>query len=110
MSAATAWTSGGVGQFGYSLAVTNNGSSGSPASGGQLSGTNFAGFTTAGENCGSATGATGNPAGTNLSGCGTGLCASAAHAWLATVKAAADFTTASDIYQDNITFTVTPSY
>ena len=110
MAAAAAWASGGAGLFGYSLAVTNNGASGSPAPGGTLSSTNYAGFTVAGENCGSASGSTGNPLGTNLSGCGTGLCASAAHAWLVNVKAAADYTTASDVYQDTITFTVTPSY
>ncbi|MBV9326798.1 MAG: hypothetical protein JO352_23825, partial [Chloroflexi bacterium] len=110
MASAAAWASGGAGQFGYSLAVTNNGASGSPAGGGLLSGTNYAGFTVAGENCGSASGSTGNPLASNLSGCGTGLCASAAHAWLVNVRAGADYTTAADIYQDTITFTVTPSY
>jgi hypothetical protein len=110
MASAASWSTGGASQFGYSAAVTNNGNSGSPAPGGQLSGTNFAGFTVAGENCGSASGATGNPLATNLSGCGAGLCASAAHGWLINVRAGADYTTASDVYQNTITFTVTPSY
>jgi hypothetical protein len=110
MASAAAWSTGGAGLFGYSLAVTNNGASGGPAAGGSLSSTNYAGFTVAGENCGSASGGTGNPLASNLSGCGAGLCASAAHAWLFNVKAAADYTTAADVYQDTITFTVTPSY
>jgi hypothetical protein len=111
MASAAAW--GGAtnpGSFGYSMAVTNNGSSGSPAAGGSLSGTNFAGFTTSGENCGSASSRTGNPLGTDLSGCGVGLCASAAHAWTTQVKAVADFNTPADIYTATITYTVTPSY
>ncbi len=110
MASAAPWASGGAGMFGYSVAVTNNGGGDSPASGGLLSSTNFAGFTVAGENCGAATGSTGNPLGSNLSGCGIGLCASAAHAWLVNVRAAVDYTTVADLYQDTITFTVTPSY
>jgi hypothetical protein len=110
MASAAAWP-GTPGKFGYSLGITNNGAAGSPAQGGTLNvGNNFAGFTVAGENCGAATGSTGNPLGSNLSNCGNGLCASAAHAWLVNVQASADYTTAADIYTDTITFTVTPSY
>lgn len=114
MAAAAAWAAGGAGKFGYALSVTNNGSSGLPAAGGALSSTNFAGFTVAGENCGSASASTGNALGgtSTLVGCTgqAGLCDQAAHYWLMTVKAAVDYTTQALTYTDNITLTVTPSY
>lgn len=110
MASAAAWASGGAGSFGYSMGVTNNGTLGSPAAGGTLSTTNFAGFSTTAENCAAATGRTGNPLASDLSSCGVGLCASAAHAWQSTIKAAADFTTPADVYSATITYTVTPTY
>jgi hypothetical protein len=114
MAAAAAWVAGGASQFGYALSVTNNGAAGSPTLGGALSATNFAGFTVAGENCGSASSATGNALGgtSTLVGCTgqSGLCDQAAHYWLMTVKAAADYTTQALTYTDNITLTMTPTY
>jgi len=114
MAAAAAWAAGGPSNFGYALSVTNNGTKGSPAVGGALSATNFAGFTTGGENCGSASGKSGNALGatSTLVGCTgqPGLCDQAAHYWLMTVKAAADYSTEALSYTDNITLTVTPSY
>jgi len=114
MAAAAAWATGGASKFGYALSVTSNGTLGSPAAGGALSATNFSGFTTAGENCGSASGKSGNALGATsaLVGCTgqSGLCDKAAHYWLMTVQAAADYTTEALSYTDNITLTVTPSY
>ncbi|MDQ6671864.1 MAG: hypothetical protein M3069_14190 [Chloroflexota bacterium] len=114
MAAAAAWASGGASKFGYAIALTNNGASGSPALGGALSSTNYAGFTTAGENCATATAGTGNPLGTTsaLTGCtsAAGLCDRAAHYWAMTVKAAADYTTGAGQYTANVILTVTPSY
>jgi hypothetical protein len=114
MAAAAAWASGGAGRFGYAMALTNNGTSGTPALGGTLSATNFAGFTTTGENCGAATSGTGNPlvATSALAGCTgfAGLCDKAAHYWAVTLKSAADYTTGAGQYTANVVFTVTPSY
>jgi hypothetical protein len=114
MAGAAAWTSGGAGTFGYAMALTNNGTAGTPALGGLLSSTNFAGFTTSGENCGAATSGSGNPlpATSTLAGCTglAGLCDKAAHYWAVTLKAAADYTTGAGQYTANVVFTVTPSY
>ncbi len=114
MAAASAWTSGGASKFGYAIGMTNNGGSGSPALGGTLSATNYAGFTISGENCAAASAGTGNPLGTTstLAGCTTaaGLCDRAAHYWAVTLKAAADYTTGAGQYTANVVFTVTPSY
>ncbi len=102
-AAAATWGAGvGIGKFGYALAVTDNGATTAPALAGALDATHFAGFTTAGETCGSSSGPTGNPTGATP--------ATAAHSWVATVKSEADYKTPADTYSATITFTVTPSY
>jgi len=81
-------------RFGYSSTVSSSGGSGLALAGAGAGGGNYVGYTTAGENAFTATGATGNSADTIA----------------VTNRVKITYATGAAVYTDTITYTVTPSY